>query len=47
MSHSGSTLRALIRHLDGMSEQEVVTLNVATAAPRCYELDRDLRPVMP
>lgn len=44
VSH-GNTLRALIRHLDGMSEQEVVTLNVATAVPLVYELDRDLHPV--
>lgn len=45
VSH-GNTLRALIRHLDGMSEQDVVTLNVATAVPLAYELDRDLHPVM-
>ncbi len=44
VSH-GNTLRALIRHLDGMSEEEVVTLNVATAVPMVYELDGDLRPV--
>jgi 2,3-bisphosphoglycerate-dependent phosphoglycerate mutase len=44
VSH-GNTLRALIRHLDQMSEEEVVTLNVATAVPKVCELDRDLRPV--
>ena len=44
VSH-GNTLRALIRHLDRMSEQEVAALNVATAVPLVYELDDDLRPV--
>jgi 2,3-bisphosphoglycerate-dependent phosphoglycerate mutase len=44
VSH-GNTLRALIRHLDKLSDQAIVTLNVATAVPLCYELDRDLRPV--
>jgi 2,3-bisphosphoglycerate-dependent phosphoglycerate mutase len=44
VSH-GNTLRALIRHLDGMSEQDIVTLNVGTAVPLAYQLGRDLRPV--
>ena len=42
---TGWCLRALIRHLDRMPEEEVVTLNVATAVPMVYELDDDLRPV--
>ena len=40
----GNSLRALIKHLDGMSEEAVVGLNVPTGIPLCYDLDRDLRP---
>ncbi len=40
----GNSLRALIKHLDGMSEQAVVGLNVPTGIPLHYDLDADLRP---
>ena len=41
----GNSLRALIKHLDGMSEEEVVGLNVPTGIPLRYDLDDDLRPL--
>lgn len=41
----GNSLRALIKHLDGMSEEAVVGLNVPTGIPLRYDLDADLRPV--
>ena len=41
----GNSLRALIKHLDGMSEEAVVGLNVPTGIPLLYELDDDLRPL--
>jgi 2,3-bisphosphoglycerate-dependent phosphoglycerate mutase len=44
VSAHGNSLRALVMHLDGLSEQEVVELNIPTGVPRVYELDRDLRP---
>jgi 2,3-bisphosphoglycerate-dependent phosphoglycerate mutase len=45
VSH-GNTLRALVRHLDGLSEAEVGELEIATGLPRVYELDPGLRPVV-
>jgi len=44
VSAHGNSLRALIKHLDGLSDDEVVELNIPTGVPRVYELDRDLRP---
>ncbi|HET9211739.1 MAG TPA: 2,3-diphosphoglycerate-dependent phosphoglycerate mutase [Thermoanaerobaculia bacterium] len=41
----GNSLRALIKHLDGVSEEEIVGLNVPTGIPLVYELDRELRPL--
>ncbi|MDT4921880.1 MAG: 2,3-bisphosphoglycerate-dependent phosphoglycerate mutase, partial [Pseudonocardiales bacterium] len=35
----GNSLRALIKHLDGLSDDEVVALNVPTGIPLRYELD--------
>lgn len=43
----GNSLRALVKHLDGMSEQEVVGLNIPTGIPLRYKLDDDLRPLKP
>ncbi|WP_375480461.1 phosphoglyceromutase [uncultured Jatrophihabitans sp.] len=44
----GNSLRALIKHLDGLSDDEVVSLNVPTGIPLHYELDdATLRPVGP
>jgi 2,3-bisphosphoglycerate-dependent phosphoglycerate mutase len=44
VSAHGNSLRALVKHLDGLSEDEVVELNIPTGVPRVYELDADLRP---
>lgn len=41
----GNSLRALVKHLDGLGEDEVVGLNIPTGIPLVYELDADLRPV--
>jgi 2,3-bisphosphoglycerate-dependent phosphoglycerate mutase len=41
----GNSLRALVMHLDGVSEESIVNLNIPTGIPLVYELDDDLRPV--
>lgn len=41
----GNSLRALVMHLDGISEEEIVSLNIPTGIPLLYELDLDLRPI--
>ncbi len=41
----GNSLRALVKHLDGLSEAEVVGLNLPTGIPLHYELDAQLRPL--
>jgi 2,3-bisphosphoglycerate-dependent phosphoglycerate mutase len=41
----GNSLRALIKHLDKISDDEIVGLNIPTAQPLVYELDAGLRPV--
>ena len=41
----GNSLRALVKHLDDMSEQAVVSLNIPTGIPLLYELDDEMRPV--
>ena len=38
----GNSLRALVKHLDGMSDEDVMGLNIPTGAPMVYELDKDL-----
>jgi 2,3-bisphosphoglycerate-dependent phosphoglycerate mutase len=41
----GNSLRALVKHLDGISEKDIVELNIPTGIPLVYELDPDLRPI--
>jgi len=41
----GNSLRALVKFLDGLSDQEVVDLNIPTAIPLVYELDEGLMPI--
>ena len=41
----GNSLRALVKHLDAVSEQEIVSLNIPTGIPLVYELDHDLAPL--
>ncbi|HEV7515151.1 MAG TPA: 2,3-diphosphoglycerate-dependent phosphoglycerate mutase [Thermoanaerobaculia bacterium] len=41
----GNSLRALVKHLDDVSEDEIVGLNIPTGIPLVYELDDDLKPL--
>ena len=41
----GNSLRALIKHLDNVSDDDIVNLNIPTGQPLVYELDDDLRPI--
>nr|BFE86032.1 hypothetical protein GCM10020093_086330 [Planobispora longispora] len=41
----GNSLRALVKHLDGVGDDEIAGLNIPTGIPLLYELDADFRPV--
>jgi 2,3-bisphosphoglycerate-dependent phosphoglycerate mutase len=41
----GNSLRALVKHLDGISEEKIVGLNIPTGIPLVYELRDDLTPI--
>jgi 2,3-bisphosphoglycerate-dependent phosphoglycerate mutase len=41
----GNSLRALVKYLDNMSEEEIIKLNIPTGVPLVYELDQDLKPI--
>lgn len=42
----GNSLRALVKHLDNISEQDILKVNIPTAVPLVYEIDREtLKPV--
>jgi phosphoglycerate kinase len=41
----GNSLRALVKHLDGLSDHDIVELNIPTGVPLVYELDADLKPI--
>jgi 2,3-bisphosphoglycerate-dependent phosphoglycerate mutase len=41
----GNSLRALVKHLDGIDESTIAELNIPTGAPLVYELDDTLRPI--
>jgi 2,3-bisphosphoglycerate-dependent phosphoglycerate mutase len=41
----GNSLRALIKHLDGISEDDIVHMNIPTGWPLVYQLDDQLRPI--
>jgi 2,3-bisphosphoglycerate-dependent phosphoglycerate mutase len=43
----GNSLRALVKHLDGISDADIAALNIPTGVPLLYELDDDFRPVTP
>lgn len=45
ISAHGNSLRALVKHLDGISDEEIVGLNIPTGIPLVYDLDGDLRPI--
>jgi 2,3-bisphosphoglycerate-dependent phosphoglycerate mutase len=41
----GNSLRALVKYLDNVGEQEIVELNIPTGIPLVYELDDELKPI--
>jgi 2,3-bisphosphoglycerate-dependent phosphoglycerate mutase len=41
----GNSLRALVKHLDSIGDQEIVGVNIPTGVPLVYELDATLKPV--
>lgn len=41
----GNSLRALIKHLDGISDADIVSLNIPNGIPLVYELDASLKPI--
>ncbi len=41
----GNSLRALIKHLDNISDDDIVGVNIPTGQPLVYELDENLRPI--
>ncbi|MFJ6678843.1 phosphoglyceromutase [Microbacterium sp. NPDC091382] len=43
----GNSLRALVKHLDGISDDDIAELNIPTGIPLVYRLDEDLRPLGP
>ncbi|WP_418004841.1 phosphoglyceromutase [Mycobacterium sp. PDNC021] len=43
----GNSLRALVKYLDGMSDDEITGLNIPTGIPLKYELDENLKPTVP
>ncbi len=45
ISAHGNSLRALVKYLDNISDEEIVGLNIPTGVPLVYELDADLKPV--
>jgi len=41
----GNSLRAVVKHLSGMSEDEILKYNIPTAVPLVFEFDQDLTPL--
>ena len=41
----GNSIRALIKYLDGISDQDIVGLNIPNGIPLVYELDAQLKPI--
>ena len=41
----GNSLRTLVKHLDNISDDDILTLNIPTGVPLVYELDKDLKPI--
>jgi 2,3-bisphosphoglycerate-dependent phosphoglycerate mutase len=42
----GNSLRALVKHLDGISDEDIAGLNIPTGMPLVYRLDEDLKPTV-
>jgi len=45
ISAHGNSLRALVKHLDDISDEEITSLNIPTGIPLVYELDLEMRPI--
>jgi len=45
ISAHGNSLRALVKYLDGIPDEEIVSLNIPTGVPLVYELDEGMRPL--
>ena len=45
VSAHGNSIRALVKYLDGISEQDIVGLSIPNGIPLVYELDDALRPI--
>jgi 2,3-bisphosphoglycerate-dependent phosphoglycerate mutase len=43
----GNSLRALVKHLEGISDADIAGLNIPTGIPLVYQLDEDMRPTGP
>ena len=43
----GNSLRAIVKHLDDIGDDEIVSLNIPTGIPLVYDLDDDFKPVTP
>jgi 2,3-bisphosphoglycerate-dependent phosphoglycerate mutase len=43
----GNSLRALVKHLDGIGDAEIAALNIPTGIPLLYRLEEDLTPTVP
>jgi len=41
----GNSLRALVKHLDNVSKEDIIGLNIPTGIPLVYELDEKLKPI--
>jgi 2,3-bisphosphoglycerate-dependent phosphoglycerate mutase len=45
ISASGNSLRALVKYLDNLSEEDIAALDIPTGIPLVYELDKNLKPI--
>ncbi|MXQ79367.1 hypothetical protein E5288_WYG000329 [Bos mutus] len=43
----GNSLRGIVKHLEGLSEEAIMELNLPTAIPMVYELDKNFKPIKP
>ncbi|KAL6039835.1 hypothetical protein STEG23_031885 [Scotinomys teguina] len=43
----GNSLRGIVKHLEGLSEEAIMELNLPTGIPIVYELDKNLKPIKP
>jgi 2,3-bisphosphoglycerate-dependent phosphoglycerate mutase len=43
----GNSLRALVKHLDGISDEDIAELNIPTGIPLVYKLDENFEPIEP